>query len=856
MDIVCNANKYNITHFLEQLGSTLDMYLSKYDNILLLGDFNSECTESSMEEFCDTYNVKKLINEPTCFKNPLNPSSIDVILTNRGRSFQESKVIETGLSDHHKLTVTVLKQYFPKQKPTIIKYRDYKKFDHSHFRAELTKKLADIQYDPGNYERFESTFITLLNEHAPIKEKYVRANNAPFMNKILSKAVMTRSRLRNRYLKNPNVTNHNAYRKHRNFCVRLFKKEKKSYYENLDTNKFTNNNSFWKEIKPLFSDKQLSCRKITLVEDEEIISKDIEIAEIMNTYFSEIVKNLDIEGYKVNNDHDFISNDFISNILFKYKDHPSILKIKEYVIYEEKFNFCSKNDSEIVTEINSLNANKPTTFNNIPTKILVDTCDISSPFITKIYNNSILQTKFPLGLKLADVTPVHKKDDRTDKINYRPISILPAISKIFERFMYEQISTYIGKHLSPYLCGFRKGHSTQHCLSVMLERWKSALDKNKIAGALLTDLSKAFDCLNHELLIAKLDAYGFSHTALAFLYSYLSDRKQRTKINNTLSSWSNITTGVPQGSILGPLLFNVYINDIFYFVNGNIANYADDNTPYAIEKNVDSLIQILENNALELRTWFHDNYLKMNSNKCKLLVTNHSDGICMNIDNKLIFASTSVNLLGITIDNKLSFNEHVSKLCKKTSLKLHALSRISNYLSCNKLRVTMKAFIESQFGYCPLIWMFHSRTLNNRINRLHKRALQLVYKCPTLTFEELLVKDNSFTIHDRNLQRLAIEMYKIVNNLSPDIMKEIFPMSLNPYNLRNKNPFLTHNVHSVYHGTETIAYRGPKTWTLVPEEIKQSQSLSKFIFRIRNWKPEGCSCRICRIYISNLGFIN
>ena len=178
----------------------------------------------------------------------------------------------------------------------------------------------------------------------------------------------------------------------------------------------------------------------------------------------------------------------------------------------------------------------------------------------------------------------------------------------------------------------------------------------------------------------------------------------------------------------------------------------------------------------------------MNSNKCKLLVTNHSDDIYMKIDNELISASTSVNLLGITIDNKLTFNDHISKLCKKTSIKLHALSRISNYISCNKLRVTMKAFIESQFGYCPLIWMFHGRTLNHRINRLHKRALQLVHKCPTLTFEELLVKDNSFTIHDRNLQRLAIEMYKIVNNLSPDIMKEIFPMSLNPYNLRKKIP--------------------------------------------------------------------
>ena len=137
--------------------------------------------------------------------------------------------------------------------------------------------------------------------------------------------------------------------------------------------------------------------------------------------------------------------------------------------------------------------------------------------------------------------------------------------KIFERNMYDQISIYIETYLSPFLCGFRKGFSTQHCLTVMLERWKKALDKGTLAGAILTDLSKAFDCLNHELLIAKLNAYGFDLTSLTYIYSYLSDRKQRTKVNNCLSSWSSIKSVVPQGSILGPLLFNIYLNDIFFF---------------------------------------------------------------------------------------------------------------------------------------------------------------------------------------------------------------------------------------------------------------------------------------------------
>ena len=168
--------------------------------------------------------------------------------------------------------------------------------------------------------------------------------------------------------------------------------------------------------------------------------------------------------------------------------------------------------------------------------------------------------------------------------------------------------------------------------------------------------------------------------------------------------------------------------------------------------------------------------------------------------------------MGIKIDNKLDFSEHVSAVCKKVSLKLHALARISNYMSTLKLRIILKAFIESQFSYCPLVWMFHSRTLNNRINNLHERALPLVYKNPKFSFEELLEMDNMFTIHHRNLQKLATEMYKIINNLSPTIMSTIFPHTNNRYNLRNKNPFQTSNVRSVFNGQETIYFRGPKTW--------------------------------------------
>ena len=286
-----------------------------------------------------------------------------------------------------------------------------------------------------------------------------------------------------------------------------------------------------------------------------------------------------------------------------------------------------------------------------------------------------------------------------------------------------------------------------------------------------------------------------------------------------------------------------------------MTNYADDNTPYAIDTNIDTLITNLVNDTSILITWFSDNYFKMNADKCKLLITNHEEDISAIIVGQSIKCSKSVKLLGINMDNKLDFNIHVSNICKKVSLKLHALARISHFLGTDKLRILMKSFIESQFGYCPLIWMFHSRTLNNRINRLHERALRLVYRDSTLSFEELLEMDKSFTIHHRNLQKLATEMFKVKNNLSPIFMKSVFTDTSNPYNLRNKPEFKTCNVRTVSYGTGTLTFRGPKTWSLVPMEIKNLKSLSEFKAKIKHWKPEGCTCRICRFYVANLGFI-
>ena len=418
--------------------------------------------------------------------------------------------------------------------------------------------------------------------------------------------------------------------------------------------------------------------------------------------------------------------------------------------------------------------------------------------------------------------------------------------------MSNQIIHYVDKFLSPYLFGFRKGHSTEQCLNIMLEKWKKALDNGKYVGAVLTDLSKAFDCLNHQLLIAKLEAYGFSCKSLAFIHNYLTNRHQRTKINSSYSSWREIKIGVPQGSILGPLLFNIFINDIFLFViNTKITNYADDNTPYAIEPSIEKLIETLENETGILLNWFEINKMKSNNDKSHLLIINNND-LTINIGNEEISASTSVKLLRVTIDNKLDFEQHVRKIYKKASAKLHALARIAKYMDHEKLRLVMKTFIESQFNYCPLTWMFHSRTLNNKINKLHERALRIVYKLPNLNFHELLVLDKSLSIHDRNLQKLATEMFKIKSNLAPTLMKELFPIYENKYNLRSNRCWQTHNVKTVGFGTETLLFRGQKTWPLLPKSIINSKTLVEFKNKIKRWRPKGCTCRHAKLIYNTL----
>ena len=284
-------------------------------------------------------------------------------------------------------------------------------------------------------------------------------------------------------------------------------------------------------------------------------------------------------------------SDPILQAIKKYEHHPSIIKIIESKNPNDVFSFEPIDAKRVENEICSLNTSKVSPNNSIPPKIIQENLDIFIPRIHADFNFSISSGEFPSNQKNADVSLVFNRGDRLEISNYRPVSILPALSKIFERLLYYQINDYMDSKLSTQQCGFRKNMSAQHCLLVMLEKWRICLDNKGSCGVLLTDLSKAFDCLIHDLLIAKLNAYGFDYSSLKLIHSYLTNRHQRVRGNSKFSSWNDIIYGVPQGSILGPLIFNIYLSDLFMFCEtSNLANYADDNSPYSCNKDTESVI--------------------------------------------------------------------------------------------------------------------------------------------------------------------------------------------------------------------------------------------------------------------------
>lgn len=846
----------NKSTFFDELTSTLNQGVNNYDNIILSGDLNIDLlnkqkdTNNYLSDFMDTFSLTNLVKSKTCFKSK-EGSLIDLFLTNRPNCFQKTTTVVSGLSDVHNMIVTFLRAHFKKLPPKQITYRDYKKFNEHKFLHELDQEMIKGEFyknETNIYEDFSSVFKRVADKHAPLKKKTVRGNNAPFMNKELSKAIMNRSRAKKKYVKYPSRENFLNMKKVKNKCNSISRKVKKKFFQESTKEGVNSNKKFWDLVKPFLTNKgNVSNDFISIKKGETFVENEKELVEMFNNHYINIVENISgkppDDSFKNLNDAEAVKE-----IILKFENHPSILKIKENFTPSEKFEIPKAEVSDINSLLKKINTKKATGPDTLPPKLLRMSANVVDSHFCNVVNKDLSIFSYADDAKVASVNPQYKKKSRNEIENYRPVSILNAFSKIYERYIHNQLVPFVDKFLSKFISAYRAIYSTNHVLIKMIEDWKLALDNKKFVGAILMDLSKAFDCIPHDLLIAKMNAYGFSENSLIFFYSYLKRRKQSVKINNTHSIFQILLSGVPQGSILGPILFNIFINDFLMWIDtSNIYNFADDNTITYTSESLEDLVKTLEIESEKATEWFRINNMIVNPGKFQAIIIDRkgqkNNPTEFKIDNKIIKSEECVKLLGLEIDSKLSFDKHVSKLCNKSAGQLNALIRLKKYLRFEERKVLINSFIYSNFNYCPLVWHFCSKDSTKKVENIQKRALRFLLEDYESDYETLLKKSGKCTMKIKRIRTLALEIFKTLNDLNPAFMKSLIENRLN--SKRRNNDLIVPFRKTVKFGDKSIRCLGPHIWNALPNEIKSESSYEKFKSFINSWFGPKCHCNFC-----------
>ena len=518
--------------FTKELTKLATLITNSYDNYVIIGDLNFNVLKSDRNDFnimcpldnlCIDFNLQNLIRTPTVYHKG-GSSLIDVFLTNKPKCFCSSGALLNDLSDGHSVVYGILKVKCPKASPVDIEYRSFKNFKTDNFLSDLQGvpfQIATVFDDPYDSLWLFSELLTdVLNGHAPTKRKRIRNKQPAFMNTKFRKAVRAKHKLFRR-LRTP--ASWEAYRKQRNICTDLRRKSVKRYFQERCTGG-SSNETFWKTIRPFVSSKGSKNDLDLMVEDgDDIITDPIKVANSMNTHYANIANGIGMDQ----NPPDFFcleASDFVDNSSSYYTDHPSILSIVNGS-FKHDFSFNHVNlftVDHVDKAIKNLDTSKATGCDGISAKVLTIARPIISVTLTSIFNQIVTTSIFPDQCKLADVRPIYKKADPLAKKNYRPVSILTTISKLFERLLEKQLLGFHNKIIHPKVSAFRPGHSCQLVLISLTEDIRSALDSGLKGGLVMMDLSKAFDCIPHHLFISKLAAYGMSRHSLILLASYLA----------------------------------------------------------------------------------------------------------------------------------------------------------------------------------------------------------------------------------------------------------------------------------------------------------------------------------------------
>ena len=822
--------------------SKLELILSFLDKeekeVILLGDTNCDFTvkegivmDSNAKHLTNIYELftfKQLITEPT--RVTANSSSIiDHIATTSPRNIVTAGVIPISLSDHfmvfcvRKFEGGVIKDH------KTIKTRRMKNFNEQMFLndvASINWIRALGQTDDINIlvRNWSSLFSSVIEKHAPVQTMRVSDKYCPWVNADLRALIKSRDKLKLAASKNKSTLLMSSYRHLRNKVNSLNTKLKRQYFATRVSKFKGNMKESWKTINLLFNKRSKSTNIDLLRDQNKTISNKGEISQSMNSFFCSIGKDL------------------ANNI----EDGHDPLIFCDYFLNSDaaKFAFKSIHAEQIREAIGKLKTSKSFGDDGISSYFL----KLAMPFIEDslvyIFNTSLETSQFPDPWKIARVSPIFKDGDKTEKSNYRPISVLPVVSRLFEKLVFSQLYRYLNDNcfINSNQSGFRELHSTVTCLLKNTDDWYKGLDTGNLAGMVFVDLKKAFDTVDHQILCRKLESYGVLHRELAWFGSYLSNRVQYCRVNGVDSQIENIDIGVPQGSCLGPLLFLVYINDLPRAVkNSTTSMYADDTSLCFKSKDLSRLNEALNEDLSCLDAWLINNKLSLNVAKTQsmLVSTNvkrktldrSSQHLQVKINGTELEVVSKIKYLGVLLDNSLDWKDQVQAVSLKVSRGLGILKHAKKFLPFSALTSLYTSIVEPHFRYCCSVWGCAGTTEINRLQKLQNRAARIVTNSSFDTpSNKLLEKLGWKTINELIDIESKTMVFKSLNELAPPYLRSLFRKNSQStsYRLRNTSTDLRLPKIGTENGKKSFSFRGAKLWNSLSANCKQAASLSTF----------------------------
>ncbi len=596
-------------------------------------------------------------------------------------------------------------------------------------------------------------------------------------------------------------------------CQRSKNSLKREYIRTtLDRHK-QNPKKIWRAIRNFWPSKKQSSRKIRVLNGNQDSAL---IAEDLNRHFCTTGKRIQA---KIDNPVDMP--------MFNPRHHPPIFDLK------------SVTDDEVANAISRLSSSRASGPDQITSFMLKSGRSAITPVLTHLFNLSLRKKSFPQSWKSAKVTPLYKSGPRDSPDNYRPISVLPTIGKVIERLVHSQCQKYLTENniLSEAQAGFREGRSTGTCLAQFLHNIYEGIDQGRAAGVLFLDLAKAFDSVDHGILLEKLRYLGFKPSSVTWFDSYLANRSQCTFVNNVCSTTDIVDCGVPQGSILGPLLFLCYINDLpDHLLYCTPSLYADDTALCYISDNVEDISSALNEEFHNVYQWFCRNKLSVNADKTECMLFRSRRKFVENCELKVslngavIEQVSSFKYLGIHLDPLLSFDAHVDALSSKVKQRTRLLWKMRSFIPETLALDLYCSLIEPLFIYCCHLYDGCTKYNQHRLQILQNNALRAVKKVnmrysATSLHDELSVE----WLDTYRKQYTCTEAYKLVNGIGPSPLTSLFVEKVPTRVLRsNKCITLNHVATNTKFAENDFVFRAMNYWSLIPAHVQHSPNVEMF----------------------------